>query len=150
MFSIEADFNEADLERWINDDVQDWIDEMTQALLKAGKILVDKARAKTKSEGGFNNITWNLRSSIGLCAVNQGKIVETYFPPIGKGEHGNTVGREMAERLALYSQGKEGVVVVFVAGENYAPFVQATKSDVIYHVIGDNWEKLENALKSIM
>lgn len=147
MFSIEADFTEADLERWINEDVQDWIDEMTQALMKVGKRLVDKARAKTKSEGGFGNITWNLRSSIGLCAVNQGKIIETYFPPIGKGEHGNTVGREMAERLALYSEGKDGVIVVFVAGEKYAHFVQTTERDVIMHVIGDN---LEEALKSIM
>jgi len=147
MFSIEADFSEPDLERWINEDVQSWFDELTSQLLATGKILVDKARAKTKSEGGFGNITWNLRSSIGLCAVNQGKIIETYFPPIGKGEHGNTVGREMAERLAVYSEGRDGIQVVFVAGENYAELVQTTERDVIYTVIGDN---LEDALKSIL
>jgi hypothetical protein len=145
-FSIEADFTAQDLENWINDDVQDWISDMTAGLIAGGKILVDKARAKTKSEGGFGNITWNLRSSIGLCAVNQGRIIETYFPPIGKGEHGNTVGREMAERLALYSQGRDDVVVVFVAGENYAELVQTTERDVIYTVIGGH---LEDLIKSI-
>jgi hypothetical protein len=147
MFSLEADFTPEDIESWVNGDVQDWIGEMTTGMLNAFKPLVDKARAKTKSEGGFGNITWNLRASIGLCAVNQGKIIETYFPKIGKGEHGNTVGREMAERLALYSQGKEGVVIVFVAGEDYAEFVQTTDRDVIMNVIGLN---LEDALKSIM
>ena len=146
MFSIEADFTNSDLERWINDDVQDWISEMTAGLIAGGKVLVDKARARTKSEGGFGNITWNLRSSIGLCAVNQGVIVETYFPPIGKGEHGNTVGREMAERLALYSEGREGVVVMFVAGENYAEFVQTSKRDVINNSIGNH---LEDLIKSM-
>lgn len=147
MFRIEADFTAAELDSWINDDVQEWFDELTRQLLATGKILVDKARAKTKAEGGFGNITWNLRSSIGLCAVNQGEIIETYFPPIGKGEHGNTVGREMAERLALYSSGRDGIIVVFVAGENYAELVQTTERDVIWHVIGDN---LGEALKSIM
>lgn len=147
MFSIESDFTLADLDEWINEDVQEWINELAEYFKVRGRELVDKARAKTKSDGGFGNITWNLRGSIGMCVVVNGKIIDTYFPPITKGEHGTSLGREMAERLAVYGKNSEGVNMVFVAAENYASIVQTTERDVIYHVIGDN---LEEALKGIL
>jgi hypothetical protein len=148
MFSLEADFDDQDIERWINEDVQDWINSLIEFYRIRGRELVDKARAKTAAEQGFNNITWNLRSSIGMCIVDaEGNILETYFPPIGKGAHGDKVGREMAENIALYGRKMQEVSMVFVAGEYYAGFVQAKGKDVIKHVIGDN---LEEALKGIL
>lgn len=147
MFSIESDFNLADLEAIVKGEVDAWIMELAEYFKVRGRELVDKARAKTKSDGGFGNITWNLRGSIGMCVVLNGKIIDTYFPPITKGEHGTTLGREMAERLAVYGKESEGVNMVFVAAENYASIVQTTERDVIHHVIGDN---LEEALKGIL
>lgn len=147
MFSIDSDFNLADLEAIIKGEVDAWIMELAEYFKVRGRELVDKARAKTKSDGGFGNITWNLRGSIGMCVVLNGKIIDTYFPPITKGEHGTTLGREMAERLAVYGKESEGVNMVFVAAESYASIVQTTERDVINHVIGDN---LEEALKGIL
>lgn len=134
--TVEASFNMADIEAYIREEEQIWFDEIVNALRQTGQRLVDKARAKTAAEKGFNNITWNLRASIGMCLVDEtGKIVETYFPPIAKGTHGNMVGREMAERLALYARDINEMTIVFVAGEDYAEFVQAKGKDVIEIVI---------------
>jgi hypothetical protein len=141
MIRITADFNMAEVEAFINGEVDAWFDEIVDSLRKTGRALVDKARAKTAAEKGFNNITWNLRSSIGMCLVDEtGLIVETYFPKIGKGAHGDTVGRELAERLSIYAREVGEMCMVFVAGEEYAVFVQAKGKDVIRFVIGDNLE----------
>lgn len=148
MFSIEADFDLSDLEAIVNGEVNAWIEGLLNYFRTRGRELVDKARAKTRDDGGFGNITWNLRASIGMCIVDSdGRIIETYFPPISKGDHGNTVGREMAERLAVYGRSRNEASMVFVAGENYASLVQAKGKDVIKYVIGDH---LEQALKGIM
>ena len=147
MFSIESDFTLADLEAMVKGDIDAWFMDLAEHFKARGRELVDKARAKTKSDGGFGNITWNLRGSIGMCVVLNGKIIDTYFPPITKGEHGTTLGRDMAEKLAVYGKNSEGVNMVFVAAESYASIVQTTERDVINHVIGDN---LEEALKGIL
>lgn len=142
MISIESDFNLADIEAYIKAEEDSIYDSVIKSLSKAGRKLVDKARAKTKAEGGFGNITWNLRASIGMCIVDQnGKIVETHFPPISKGGHGNKIGRELAERLAVYARSIDDIVLVFVAGEEYAGYVQSEEAegrDVISFVIGKN------------
>ncbi|MEO6522244.1 MAG: hypothetical protein ABIN91_11240 [Mucilaginibacter sp.] len=131
----------ADIEAYIKEEEDAFYDEIVDSLRTTGRKLVDKARAKTAAEHGFNNITWNLRSSIGMCIVDEnGLIQETYFPPIGKGEHGNEVGKELAERLALYAREVNEMAMIFVAGEDYASFVQAKGKDVINNVIGDNLE----------
>lgn len=141
MISVERDFTDADIDAYIAEQEREWLDSIIENLSIGGRALVDKARAKTKDDGGFGNITWNLRGSIGMCIVNDlGKIVETYFPPIGKGEHGREVGTDLAERLAVYSRDNQEISMVFVAGESYAVFVQAKGKDVIKHVIGDNME----------
>lgn len=148
MFSIESDFTLAELEAIVKGEVDAWLNELLDYWRIRGRELVDKARAKTRDDGGFGNITWNLRASIGMCIVDpNGKIIETYFPPINKGAHGNTVGRDMAEKIAVYGRSRNEASMVFVAGENYASLVQAKGKDVIKHVIGDH---LVLALKEIM
>ncbi|RZM22427.1 MAG: hypothetical protein EOO88_29465 [Pedobacter sp.] len=138
----------ADIEAYIQEETEAWFDELVDSLRQTGRRLVDKARAKTKSDGGFGNITWNLRASIGMCLVDEtGRIVETYFPPINKGDHGNKIGRDMAEAIAVYGREAQEMTMVFVAAEEYAVFVQAKGKDVIKHVIGDN---LEPALLTVL
>jgi hypothetical protein len=148
-FSIEADFTAQDLENWIQDDLNEWFDELAAELLRVGRGLVDEARAKTKSEGGFGNITWNLRSSIG-CAVVRNHTIraeEIYFPQIAKGDEGHKTGIAYAREIALLIDDGD-IYLLFVAGMDYASFVQAREgTDVIEHVVGDN---LPAALKGIM
>jgi len=131
MFRVIAEFTEADLQSLIEQDANDWFTSLMEVYRTKGKIAVDRARAKTKSDGGFGNITWNLRGSIGMCIVQQGKIIETYFPPIGKGDEGTKIGIETAQRLAIYSAGKDDIVMYIVAGMNYASYVQTVERDVI-------------------
>lgn len=131
MISIEALFSEKELEDRIQADADEWINGLMKVYLIKGKAAVDRARAKTKADGGFGNITWNLRGSIGLCIVQQGRIIETYFPPIGKGDEGTRIGMETAQRLATYSAGRDDIVMYIVAGMEYASYVQAATGDVI-------------------
>jgi hypothetical protein len=131
MFKIVAEFSDADLQALIESDSNAWFSSLMEVYRQKGKLAVDRARAKTKDDGGFGNITWNLRGSIGMCIVQQGQIIETYFPPIGKGDEGTKIGTETAQRLATYGAGKDDIVMYIVAGMNYASFVQSVDRDVI-------------------
>ncbi|AMR34136.1 hypothetical protein A0256_23140 [Mucilaginibacter sp. PAMC 26640] len=147
MITVEID-NIDEVEAYIFQQENLFYDEIVDSLRKKGQSLVDKARAKTATPDGFNNITWNLRSSIGMCLVDEkGIIVETYFPAIGKGAHGDMIGRELAAKLAIYAREINDISMVFVAAEEYATFVQAKGKDVIEHVIGNS---LESELRELI
>lgn len=148
MFKIEAEFTTEDIENWINADLNNWFDDLAEFFLSTGKDLVDKARAKTREEGGFGNITWNLRASIGCAVVRNHTISDgdTYFPPVNNGGEGHKIGIAYLREIAsLIDDGD--VYLLFVAGMEYASFVQKKGKDVIDHVIGDN---IGNALNGIM
>lgn len=132
MFKLEPQYQIADIEAAVMADVEEWFQSLVSTLREKGKKAVDAARAKTKVEGGFNNLTWNLRASIGMCLVYKGKIIETYFPPIGNGPHGAKIGPEMAEKIAVYSRDKDGILLVVVAAEEYAVWVQTEAMDVLW------------------
>lgn len=131
MLSIKADFDFRTVHAEIQSEMDAWFDELLETFREQGREFTKRARAKTKAEGGFGNITWNLRSSIGYCLVYQNKVIETYFPPIKGGTVGEDRGEELAERLALYGDYGDGIVLVMVAGMEYAAFVKAKGIDVI-------------------
>jgi hypothetical protein len=146
-FSIEALYSDADLQKWIQDDLDAWFDELAAEFLRVGKDMVDKARAKTRDDGGFGNITWNLRSSIGCAVVRKHTIKEDeiYFPPIGKGDLGHSTGIAYIKEIALLIDDGD-IYLLFVAGMDYASLVEENGRDVIKVVIGKN---LAGALNSI-
>jgi len=127
MINITADFDLNDLNRIINSDVQDWLDELVDYYRKSGKLFVERAVAKAT----FNNITWNLRSSIGYLIIYNGQILESYFINLKDGTEGQEVGREYAEFVARLIDEGEGLSMALVAGEEYAAFVEAKGKDVI-------------------
>jgi hypothetical protein len=104
--------------------------EIIEALKKAGVSFVDKARRKTKSEGGFGNITWDLRASIACVIVQNHEIVYRYSPPIYNAPEGNQTGIAYAEELALLTDDGD-IMLIAVAGMHYAMAVQALGKDVI-------------------
>lgn len=120
-----------DVEAYIKAETEAWFDELVETFRQQGREFTKRARAKTKEDGGFGNITWNLRSSIGYCLMYEKKVVESYFPKIIGGTEGEEVGRDLAERLANYGDYGDGIVLVLVAGEDYASFVAAKGKDVI-------------------
>ncbi len=146
MFSISADFNMADVEAYINDEVQTWFDELVEELRQKGKEFTRKARARTKTQGGFNDVTGNLRSSIGFCLVYENRVVESYFPPIKGGTTGEKTGARYAQGIAFeVRQSKDDVVLVLAAGERYAEYVPGRG----IHVIEDADGLFEAELKKL-
>lgn len=130
MISFKAQHSDADLERWIQEDMQDWFDELVEDFRQTGRDYVDRARAKTKQGGGFGNITWDLRSSIIMVLAVDGKIIETYSPPIAKGS-GFETGKKLADEVVASMGRTKGVAMAIVAGMDYALFVERREYDVI-------------------
>lgn len=129
MFRIEADFSDADLDALINNDVEIFFDEIVEGMRAVGRDFTERARSKAAAGAKvYNNITWNLVSSIGYCLVDRGVIVESYFPSLKGGTEGEVVGAELAEKLAIY--GGDGIALVLVAGEHYSVFLQDRGFDV--------------------
>lgn len=144
MFSIKADFNPADVQAYIQEQTESWLRSLMEPFRITGKDLVTRARAKTRDDGGFGNITWNLRSSIGYLLIYNGEVVETYFPPLKSGGEGATTGDQYAREIATLINLHEGIQLVIVAGMEYAVLVERHgygahgRKDVITHIVGDN------------
>ncbi|WP_169305033.1 hypothetical protein [Pedobacter cryotolerans] len=132
MSNFTPDFSINDLFNHIDDGLQSIIDEAAEQLFNAGKKVVDMARARTRADNGFGNITWELRNSIGCLLVNNNQILDEhiYFPPLAQGIEGTKIGISYAREIALLvSDGSP--VLIFVAGMDYAAFVESTERDVI-------------------
>ena len=119
-----------DIENDINGFIEDMQDHIFESRKAAGISFVDKARARTKSEGGFGNITWNLRASIACVVVKDHQIAFRYSPPISNAPEGNQKGIAHAEEIALLVD-DGGMTLVVVAGMDYAAAVEGKDLDVI-------------------
>lgn len=125
-------FQKQNSKKWIQDDVNSIIYEMATKMFRTGIQVIDLARAKTKDDGGFVNITWNLRRSIGcLLVINYHIPYEfIYFPPISKESNGRQKGIEFAREIAqLVDDGEPARIMV--AGMDYASYVQTVERDVL-------------------
>ncbi|MCZ4244977.1 hypothetical protein [Pedobacter punctiformis] len=142
MIKITADFSLQDLNDIINDETESWFDELVDDYRRAGKQFVERAVAKAT----FNNITWNLRSSIGYLIMFEGKIVESYFKDLKDGTEGQEVGRDYAEFVARLVNDGVGLAMALVAGEEYAYFVEKKGKDVI----SGSYSFFETDLKSAL
>lgn len=132
MLSVKANFTMSDLEKDIMKSLNFQIDLVAQGMFEAGKKMVDEARSKTVAENSFNNITWNLRGSIGCGLLLNHQLSENhiYFPQVSKGELGVKTGEDYLREIALLSDDGDPVLI-FVAGMPYARYVEATERDVI-------------------
>lgn len=122
--AITSDYNKGDAEKefW---KVQEEIDqEIIRAMSYAGEKFVKDAREMTKSQGGFGDVTGNLRSSIGYFILKDGEIIKKDFTGSGEGEK-----NAMTELLFLSN--KEGFQMIGIAGMNYASYVESKGYNVI-------------------
>lgn len=85
-----------------------------------------------RENGSYNDITGNLRSSIGYIILNDGKIVrrgqpETFPGKDGKGD--GAKGASEGQRLlnTLKAKFPWGIVLIICAGMEYAAFVENVK-----------------------
>lgn len=132
MITITADFDLDAAFAYIDQEEALWIESMMESYREAGRNFVANARRKTRPGGSFYNWTWNLRSSIGYLLLNDGKVIESYFPTLQTGAEGSVTGDAFAREIS--NEGNEfdtGVGLILVAGMDYAKFVQSKGYDVI-------------------
>lgn len=138
-------------------DVDDFFEEAFREIF-AHLIEIGEAAYETAvQKGRYNNITGNLRSSIGYVIAQDGKIIkEGGFKQIqgrgenyekvffttkaqktvkfwakgkaGDGSEGSRIGLEYAKSLAANTK---GVMIIVVAGMDYASYVNSMGLDVI-------------------
>lgn len=147
--------------QFVNQLVQAKVDNIVQAtinrFIRVGLQFVRNAR----NNGNYNDITGNLRSSIGFIVLNGTKVVYQDFRPAGKrgmstprygtqarGSSGMTEARKAADDAK--SRVKLGAVtLIVVAGMDYASAVEARGKDVLTGSSQQAKEDLANALNAI-
>ncbi|HPE74692.1 MAG TPA: hypothetical protein PLC80_01310 [Draconibacterium sp.] len=95
-----------------------------ESLQQAGEDFVAGARNMKKSEGGFGDVTGNLRSSIGYAIRRNGEIIFGNFD-------GNSTGVAAAKRAIDEVEKNNGLQLIGVAGMDYASAVESKGFNVI-------------------
>lgn len=129
---LTATFTLPDIETFIQSKIQQGTQAVINAYKFAGETFVREARIKTAADGGFNDITGNLRSSIGYIIINNGKQLISNFEESGLGTDkatGISQGVEFAEEVA--TEFPKGIALICVAGMGYAAAVESKGRDVI-------------------
>jgi len=109
-------------------------------LANAGRVIINRlvyvgenAVKVARESGAYNDITGNLRASIGFAVLHNGlTVAEGGFETDGNGSDkatGVRQGRALIDRLAIeYSN---GYVLIVVAGMQYAAAVEVRGKDVL-------------------
>lgn len=95
-----------------------------QILAYTGEEFVKDARSMGRSEGGFGDVTGNLRSSIGYFILKDGEIIR-------ENVKGRAAGQAMARYMVEQLEEKPGYQLVGVAGMQYASEVESRGLNVI-------------------
>jgi hypothetical protein len=129
--AIKSNYQRGDAEKEFRK-VQDEIDfEIIRAMSYAGEKFVKDARNMTKTQGGFGDVTGNLRSSIGYFILKDGEIIKSDTKQVSgpKGDGGEGLATAITE--LLFIENKTGFQLVGIAGMNYASAVETRGLNVI-------------------
>lgn len=101
--------------------------EVTDFLIFRFEQIGEEAVKIARENGSYHDVTGNLRSSIGYCILNDGKVVkqgapERYPGKEGDGAKGEAEGQALLQRLK--AKFPWGVVLIICAGMEYAAFVE--------------------------
>lgn len=150
-FRLVPAFTEADLGKQMEDIIGRIVRVTQNELNQLGLQMTTAARMKTKGQGGFNDQTGNLRSSIGFILMYDGEVVTEDFK-IAEGGTDRTTGvakgKEEAERISKESP--EGWAIILVAGMEYASWVENMGYDVISGTTLGADKKLQRALNNVL
>lgn len=149
-------FTDRDITR-VFDKFQERADEvMLETLKYAGEHFVKVARDEKKDSSGkkvtdYNDITGNLRSSVGYIILRDGEIVAEDFHESKDGSDKTTgvnTGRRLARQLA--QSHSRGYVLIGLAGMNYAVHVENIKGkDVITYASKATEQMLKELIQKI-
>lgn len=104
--------------------------DLIQVLQYVGEGFVKEARMFTKKQGGFGDITGNLRSSIGYFIVRDGEVITANLKPSKKGSDRRT-GMSVASDFINKIKQNNGLFLYGVAGMDYAKAVESKGYNVI-------------------
>ena len=130
--TLKHTFTLESMEEYVLQQTQRAAKAVLETFIQVGLQFVREARLKTAADGGFNDITGNLRSSIGFIIMNDGKQVELDFQEGGAGTDqitGVAIGIDFAEQVA--KNYPKGLALICVAGMDYAAAVESKGKDVI-------------------
>ncbi len=117
---LKARFTKADIRKQMEAQMQNIEKAILSRLEYVGWEFVKMAREKTAKEGGFNDVTGNLRSSIGFVVLRNGETIVENF------ETDKLTGRREGEQFAnkLVNNFATGYALIVVAGMDYAAAVE--------------------------
>lgn len=127
----------------LNSYIQQMGQRIEKALIYQLEYLVQELTNHAKEEGEYNDITSNLRSSIGGVLLKNGKPIQ-YKGFVGSGE-GTSNGRSFIN--TLMSQYGTGYVIILVAGMEYAAYVEGV---VHKNVLARSELKMYNDMPTLM
>ena len=128
---ITANFNTADIQKRFDAFLVEIEKAQIKRLQKLGEMCVTHARniaPKSKGGDGFDDITGNLRSSIGYMVFVDGTAVHTGYEQVKGGSEGIQKGQALAKKVG---EASNGICLVVTAGMNYALYVESKGRDVI-------------------
>lgn len=108
--------------------LQNRMSDITDFLILRFQQIGEECIRIARESGNYNDITGNLRSSIGYVILHDGKPVQWGTPKQYKGKDGNGEdGPQAAEQLLnrLTAKYPWGVVLIICAGMKYAAYVEA-------------------------
>jgi hypothetical protein len=129
---IKPKFTKEDIRKDLNKFRQKVEDDLVQILHYVGMKFIKEARDMTKSEGGFDDDTGNLRSSIGYFILKDGQIIEENLKTIAGRKFKLTEEGKIQARSTLQNvPSTDGYQIVGVAGMDYASKVESKGYNVI-------------------
>lgn len=126
---LKARFSSRDIHLMMNFKKKQLEEAILQRLEYIGWEFVRMARSKNAADGGFNDRTGNLRSSIGFVVLKKGVVQLENVEQTSNGAEGANEARKLL--LEVSAEHSEGYALIVVAGMNYAAAVESKGKDVI-------------------
>lgn len=130
---------------------------LKQAVINNLIYVGEKAVTEARKRGRYKDQTGNLRSSIGYCVLDNGRLIQMSSFPVERGvskdrqgkdhpyegKEGSEVGKKFLE--TLMSKHSKGMTLIVVAGMEYAAYVEAMNLNVL-----DSAEQMSEKLLPIL
>lgn len=131
-------------------DIDKEVKQMTDSIIETLEYIGEKAVTIARDRGNYNNITGNLRSSIGYVVLHDGEPVRQGNQEVYKdGGEGSKVAEELLTRVS--SEYPQGIVLIVCAGMKYASYVEDIHGrDVLTSARLETEETANRMLKEIL
>lgn len=140
-------FTKADIRKAIKQKKIAFQNAVLNRLELIGWTFVRMAREKTRDQGGFGDVTGNLRSSIGFAIVDHGRIKVQNYETVKKGKDGKKEAKAFIQTLK--DDFDQGYALIVVAGMGYAAAVESKGKDVITGSSLEAEKLLKRAIKEL-